>query len=129
MELLVGINLIQNRGKSEKVKTVKCHHCSERIAELEVNFWGYVSIESGKAIPDAGLKIRCSICGVELDSNALEESGIVLPVLNQLAGLDQEEPKIFFDKCLLIHKLRLHLFCNTSIWISYRSSLRRFSSI
>jgi hypothetical protein len=78
--------LIPNTGKSKKVKLLKCPHCFERIAELKLDFWGYLSIESGEIMPDPSLRLKCPVCDGEIGSGVLEKANITFPILSQLGG-------------------------------------------
>ena len=78
--------MIQNTGKSKKVKLLKCPYCFERIAELKLDFWGYLSIESGEIVPGPSLRLKCPVCDGEISSEVLEKANISLPILSQLTG-------------------------------------------
>ncbi len=78
--------MIQNIDKSKKVKLLKCPYCSERIAELKLDFWGYLSIESGEIVSDPSLRLKCPVCDGEIGSGVLEKANISLPILSQLTG-------------------------------------------
>ncbi len=78
--------MIPNTGKPKKVKLLKCPYCFERIAELKLDFWGYLSIESGEIVPDPSLKLKCPVCDGEIGSEVLDKANISFPILSQLAG-------------------------------------------
>ncbi len=85
--------MIQNTGKSKKVKLLKCPYCFERIAELKLDFWGYLSIESGEIVPDPSLRLKCPVCGGEIGSEVLDKANISLPVLSLLTGSRKKASK------------------------------------